>query len=365
MTDDIIITPEQDKAIVEYWNRTPNNPPFLKDIVTHVFGRECDNRSKEARAIKHALAQHGFKARMPSELPPKFIELSEAHKTYIANNASTMNALEMARILFANSTLTNLNAETRAVNEYIKTLDTKVVLNSGEDTEDVPNGKYEPPKTFDKVLRRVNQYINMSLDKDKLSAIQKKGLDTLIGYLHTFRFLKQINNYENEDDRKSFEDAFIRYTYDKPDLSQEEVDEYIILANEVVISFKIQRRTERLQSMMDDIADSNPDNVKISMSLVEAINTAQNEYNQCVHRQQKLLDDLKEKRSSRMSKQIKDNASVLNLLQEWKNEETRKRWLKLAEIEQKAISEEVDKIASMDEIKARIFGLTKDEIKYG
>ena len=67
------------------------------------------------------------------------------------------------------------------------------------------------------------------------------------------------------------------------------------------------------------------------MSLVEAINTAQTEYNQCVNRQQKLLSDLKQKRSDRLSKQIKENASILNLVQMWKAEESRKKLIKIAE----------------------------------
>lgn len=364
--EEISLTPEQITSMLEFWNRTPNEPPALKDIVKHVFGREdLDGRTKEAKGIKKALAERSLRATVTSEYEKNVIGLSEEQKTYIVNNAATMNALEIARVLFSNTQLTNLNSETRAVNEYIKTLDTRVVLNNGQHTQEVPDGGYEPPKTLDKALRRVNLYVNHNLDKEKLNAVQKKGLDALINYLHTYRFIKQINEFENESDRKSFEDAFVRYTYDKPDLSQEEVDEYILLATEVVISFRAQRRSERLQQMLENIADSSSsENARISMSLVDAISKAQTEYHQCVARQQKLLDDLKQKRSVRIGKQIQENASILNIIQEWKNEENRKMYLKMVEIEEQAVvAQEIEKIDSMEDIKARIIGLTKNEAR--
>ena len=64
--------------------------------------------------------------------------------------------------------------------------------------------------------------------------------------------------------------------------------------------------------------------------MVEAINTAQNEYHQSVNRQQKLLESLKEKRSDRLKNQLKENASILNLVEMWKSEESRTKMIKLA-----------------------------------
>ena len=103
----------------------------------------------------------------------------------------------------------------------------------------------------------------------------------------------------------------------------------------------------------------------MAMSLVESINTAQTEYNQCVNRQTKLLNELKEKRSQRLSKQIKENASILNLVEMWRDEESRHKMIKLAEIRKKALKEEVNRLSSMDEIKCRVMGLTEEEVLNG
>ena len=190
-------------------------------------------------------------------------------------------------------------------------------------------------------------------------------MEALINYLHTFRFIKQMNTYDSQDDRTLCEDAFIRYTYDKPDLNQEEVDQYIELSNQVVQGFKVLRRSERMQFALEQITGNDPETMKVSMGLVEAIGKASTEYDQCIKRQQKLLEDLKEKRSTRLSKQIKETASILNLVQLWRDEEERIKMIKYAEIEQQAIAQEVEKLTSMEEIKARIFGLDKNEILNG
>jgi hypothetical protein len=101
------------------------------------------------------------------------------------------------------------------------------------------------------------------------------------------------------------------------------------------------------------------------MSLVEAIGKAQDEYNACVKRQHQFLDDLKEKRSKRLSKEIQENASILNLVNLWKDEEGRKELLGLAKKEQEAVAKEVDRLSSLPDIKCRILGLTKEEILNG
>lgn len=370
MEEKIELTPEQIQVMLDTWNKDPHNPPSFADLSLAIFGEEHDGRDKHGQAIKRALAARNLKAKSKTIYEPKTaqIELSEEHKLFIINNAALMTSLDIAKELFKNPNLTNLHAEAKAVADFVRTLDSRVIYNgkSQEATEDAPLKEYVPPKTIDQTLKRVNQYVNYTIDRDKLSGKQKKELEVLSNYLHTHRLMKQINNYDRQDDRNSFEDAFIRYTYNKPDLSQEEVDQYIVLAHEVVNSFKIQRRVERLQLMLEQMADNNTsENVKLSMSLVEAINSAQGEYNDCVKRQHTLLNDLTGKRSTRISKQIQENSSILNILQAWKDEETRKDFLKMAEIEQKAVADEVSRLSSMEDIRARILGLTKDEILNG
>jgi hypothetical protein len=362
--DELQLTTEQEQKIKDLWNLVPGKPPGLKEITQAIFG-DVDGRSREGRAIKQFLASQKLRARATSDPDKKpEIELNDAHQSYITNNAATMTSVEMARTLFHNPNLTNLNAETRAVNNFVKTLDTRVVFNAST-THDVPSGNYDPPNTFEKVFRKVNSYLNFSLDKDKMTPSQKKNLQVLINYLHTYRFVHQMNDYDSENDRKLCEDAFVRATYDKPDLMQEEVDQYIEYANQVVQSAKVLRRKNLLEDRLTEILQSTDVNdTKVHQGFSDALGKASTEYNQCQLREQKLLGELKEKRAARLSKVAKDTASVLNLIHDWKHEESRLEWIHHAELEQESLRNEVNRITSLPELKARILGLTKDEAVY-
>jgi hypothetical protein len=222
--------------------------------------------------------------------------------------------------------------------------------------------EYRAPKSEERMIAKINRYILDGIDKDKITPRQKKEVNSLIGYMNTFRFGHQINLYDDERDRDLFESSFVRYTHDKSDLTQEEVDQYIVLSTEVVISSNIQQTINVLQNQIDMAIQEDG---KIPMTLVEASNTARKEYNDCVNRQQKLLNDLKVKRSERLSKQVKENASILNLVEMWKQEESRQKLIKMAELRKSVIKKEIERLGTMDELKSKILGISEEDILNG
>jgi len=354
------LSKEQEDKILKLWESKPNDPPSLLEIIKEAFpDKKVDGRSKEGRMVKEFLSTKQIKARGAHEYQLKDVALTEEQKEYITNNVYTMKAVEIARILFNNQRINNLNAETKAVNEFIKTLSPEDIYT---DTENDTQEEYKAPRTQAAAVARVNKYVLDAIDKSKILPTQKKGLESLIGYLNTYRFLHQIGTYGANQDRELFESSFIRYTYDKSDLTQEEVDQYIVLSMEVVISFNIQGTITIIQRQIDQEVEVGG---KIPMALIEANNTARTEYNQCVTRQQKLLNDLKEKRSARLSKQVKASASILNLVEMWKEEESRQKMLKLANLRKRSLKEEVDRLETIDEMKAKILGIGEDEILNG
>jgi hypothetical protein len=352
----------QDK-ILDAWNSTKDEPPSLMELTELCFGKGVDGRSKEGRAIKDFLASRNLRARASDEYQAKgLLNLTKDQEEFIDNNLSNMKAMEIARVMYKNDQLTNLSQETRTVAEYIKT--NSRGIDPYERPENVPTGEYKPPKTIPVMIARVNKYVLNGINKEKLTPKIKKDLKSLIAYLHTFRFNHQINSLSENSDRELFESSFVRYTFDKGDLTQEEVDQYIVLATEVVIAANIQARIEHLQGLLDESADDT-EGRRIAMSLVEAISSRQTEYNQSVNRQQKLLGDLKVKRSERMKQMSEASASVINLVEMWKEEESRKQMIQLAELRKDVLSEEINKLSDMDEIKSRIMGISEDEILNG
>ena len=368
--DGVSIPEDRQQLLLAEWESRPSNPPSLKESVQIAFPdieeKFQDGRSKYGKCVKAFLASQDMKAKASHEYQGRDdVSLSDEMKEYIVNNGHAMSDLDVAKIIFDDNTLTNLHKETRLVSDYRQSQGIEQSLLVPSQTNDVPSqAEYKPPRTINLIISRVNKYVLDGIDKDKLTARQRKEIESLIGYLHTYRFLHQINGYDSQVDRDLFESSFIRYTYDKADLTQEEVDQYIVLASEVGIASNIQRRVEHLQGLLDDAANDT-EGRRISMSLVEAIGKAQNDYHQSVGRQNKLLSDLKEKRSDRLKNQIKENASIINLVQMWKEEESRKKLIQLAELRKQVVKEEVKNISSMDEVKARILGISEDEVLEG
>ena len=363
----IKLNEDQQLAILTEWNSRPDDPPYIKELIELVFPdvpeEKKDGRSKYGRAVKDFLAEKSLSAKVSHKYYPKEkVELNEDQKEFISNNCSAMKPMEMARLLFEDDNISALDSRYKAVTEFISTVPNQVKYS---DSSEVPvEGGYAPPKSESRALVRVNKYVHNGIDKEKVTTKIKRHLSTLIGYMHTFRFLHQISTYSLETDRELFESSFVRYTWDKSDLTQEEVDQYIVLSAEVVIASNIQRRVERLQQLLDQNAEDT-EGRRMAMSLVEAINTAQTEYNQCVNRQTKLLNELKEKRSQRMSKIMQESASILNLVELWKDEESRNKMIKIAEIRKKNVSSEIERLSSMEEIKSRIMGISEEEVLNG
>ena len=352
------------RALQLWQERGESDPPSLAELIAVAYpGRDdIDGRTKEARELKAYLAEYGVSADGAHVYHAKSIKLTDDQKEFSENNASLMSSVQLARVIFEDETITNLHAEARAVNDYLQTLDPSAIA---QDTSDIPSiGGYQPPKSFDKAILRANQYISPKIDKKKISPSHRRGMESLIGYLNTYRFTHQMETYTTNSDRTLYESCFVRYTYDKSDLSQEEVDQYIVLATEVVIGTTIQARSERLQQLLD-VSAEDTEGRRVAMGLVQAISSAQTEYNQCVGRQHKLLSDLKEKRSDKLKNQIKANASILNLVEMWKEEESRVKLIKLAELRKKAVKQEIKKLSSMEEVKARVMGIGEDEILNG
>ena len=359
----IMLTEEQKLAILTTKDKNPK--VSLNELVNAAYPTqlELDGRSKEGREVRAFLTEKNILARASHEYTKKEkLEFTDEQKEFITNNCKIMKAFELARVLFNNPKISNLHNETKAVQEFLKVLPVRETQGEIEDNE--ISNEFKPPKTLDRALARINKYVMDGFDKNNLKPLHKKCITAFINYMHTHRIAYQMGVYSDDRDKLLFESSFVRYTYDKPDLTQEEVDQYIVLCTDIVIGATIQRRIEMLQELLDESAlDS--EGRKISMSLVESISTGQTEYNQCVNRQQKLLSDLKVKRSDRLENQIKETASILNLVALWKDEENRNNMVRLAELRKGALKNELVRLSSLDEIKCKILGISEDEILNG
>jgi len=362
MSEEIKLTSEQEQKILNEWNRRPTDPPSLQDLIKAAFGSEInsDGRSIYAKAVRAFLASRKMATRSQAFYKPKgVIELSPEQKEYVINNSPNMSYTEMAQVIFNNRALGSLSQEARSVAEFQKTLPKQVFF---EDPNESPD-EYKPPNTVDRAVARINKYVHdIEYKANALNPKQRKDVEALIAYMHDYRYLHQIRTYVTETERALFESSFIKYTFDKPDLTKEDLDQYIVLCIEVVMSANIQKTMNMLQLKQDDVVKGDD---KLAIALVEAIGNTRDEYNSSVERQQKLFKSLTAERSKRLQDKIQKNATILNLVEAWKEEEDRKVMLHTSEIRKKLVADTVDQMEKWEDIKCRVFGLSKEEVLNG
>lgn len=358
---DIQVTSDHVTRAEQLWKSSEANPPKAKEIIQFAFqDSEIDARSKPAKELLAMLAEkdinpsraHQYQRQKRSVLKPE-------QEEYITNNAISMTWFECAKELFG-PTIVPLSHEATLVRDFWNSLPKDVKLSPDQD--DTISREWKPPKTRDRAISKITKYVLNGVDKDKLTTKDYKNIDKLIEYMHSYRLFHQINNYESQGDRELFESCFVRYTHDKDDLTQEEVDQYTVLSHEAILDARNQDRVERLQRLLDETTDNDQ---ALTMTLIKAIGDAQKEHDSCIARQTKLLSELKQKRSDRISKQIKENASILNLVALWKEEESRQSLIKLANKERGRLKKELDNFASMDDLRAMFIGITEEEILNG
>lgn len=360
------LSEEHKKKVLDFFSI--DLEPELSKLVKAVFeNNDLDGKTKEARAIKAFCNEQGLKFKTRTVILKGLLDLTDDQIIYINNNFRVKSSLEMTKELFNNDDLTNLSQEYRTVNarveeiketikkdNIIQTKDELEIVNINYNPEELVQSEYKPPKTLKQTIERVNNYLNYGYNEETLKKQQLFEMQQLKKYLNIFRFIYQINTYKIQGDRDLFEDAFIRYTHDKPDLTQEDLDQFITLCNQIVRAAEIQRRIESLRATMAA--------GEISMKMNEAINVLQTELNSCENIKTKLYNDLTTKRNKRLEEKSDGFEKLINLVQAWKDEEFRKKTIHLAELEKMKVKEEADRINSMTEIKALLRGATIDEL---
>lgn len=358
MSNKIILTDEQGIKIIEEWNRRPKNPPSIAELGKMVFGEDFNPRSEQGIAIKEYIYSRVKDNNKPKQAPKIVFELNEEQKQFIINSGKNMKPTEIAKILFENPTISPKSTEVRAIVDFMRSMPANIFEN--EEVKGLVGEDFVPPKTIVDCVKLINKYDHVGIEYGKISARQKKETTSLINYMNSFRFKSQTNYYDKEKERELFLSSFIRYTFDKPDLVAEEVDQYIILCEQIVAAKAIEAHVKMLEELLHNSANEG-DTPQIRMGLVEAISTARSESNDCIVRQSKLYESLIVKRSKRIENAVKENASILNLVQMWKQKETRDEIIKIAEKGKQLLSDEFDRISNLDQLKIKLLGMSKEE----
>lgn len=352
------LTDEQKKIILDRCN-APGNPPGIKELCILVFGPGTDGRDRRSKLIKEFCGSMGKKFRVSNEYNKitDEVHFSPEQEQFIKKHVNQMNATEIARILWADPTITNLDARARATRYFIEK---QAEYIHKPENDEIPSKEYEPPTTLQSACFRVNKYVREAISKEELEKDTRvrKNLECLIRFCHNPRVVSLMNRFEKQGDRNLFESCFIRYLYSiGEELSEPDLDGYVSLCLEVVNRTNLQGELERLNRMRDQSLDQDQ---KLSMSIVEMIGKIHTAIDNTEKRQNQLRQSLEGTRSKRLELKIQNNQSVTQLVEAWRQDDKRKRLIKLAEARRERNKNELIRLDNLDDLKVEMFGIDRE-----
>ena len=234
------LSDDQKESILNIFKENPN----IIEITKKVFNDDkLDGRSKEGRAVSKFLAENGLKAKTTKRAKSENINLSQDQIDEILEMCEDgMNTSQIADLLF-DKEVKRLSNEWRAVNEIVNQK-SEEEKDEGQDS----SGRYIPPQAISRIIKKINDSTGYGLEEDKMSRNQKHCCDKLRINLSNSRFVAIVNNYTNPRDKELFEQEFVRLTWDKPDLTADELNLYMNVAKEII---NLELITGHLQKLND------------------------------------------------------------------------------------------------------------------
>ena len=148
-----------------------------------------------------------------------------------------------------------------------------------------------------------------------------------------------------------FEAEFVRATWDKPDLTSDEINLYINVCVDYINLKNISGHIEKLNTMFNEVQDQQD----MTVRLAEVLKSKTDEYDKCEKRMESLIKKLNGDRSERLKNKQKENASILSLVRSFQIEEERQQMVKLAEMQKRLVEDEADRLDNMESWKAKNF----------
>ena len=328
----------------------------LIDLTRQCFEDDkLDGRSKEGRAVRKFLVENSINFKTTATSRTEDIELTQQQKDFILEQAeSGLSSLEIAKIIFPEKNVKSLSNEQRTVLAFIRDVNPDIIPSQ----DGAALNSYISPKSLSRIIKKINDATGLDLEDAKLNRQKQVCAEKLGINLNNSRFLKIINNYLNQEDRTLFEHEFVRLTWDKPDLTADEINLYLNVCKEVINLEVISSHLNKLNDMFD-IAD---DQTEMSVRLAEIIKAKSGEYHQCETRIENLTKKLQGDRAERMKKNQKENASFLSIVQSFQEEEERKTMIRIAEMQKESIKKEAERLEGMAEWKARVLGISQEDV---
>lgn len=330
----------------------------ILEITKKVTGDDkVDGRSKIGKQIKSYIIELGEKPKTTKYEKTGFINLSAEDERFIQNNIEKMSSLEVAKILFKKPNISALSLECKTVVEWVKKNMGSQFL---KQATPYASDDFKPPTSISRILPLFRRYAQIEWKEDALTEKQQEQCKALIRYLNNYRLPRIVNEYKEEKERDIFLASFISHTYDKPDLTNGEIDMLIDMASERVNIYHIEKREQDLKELWDESVHGEEANIR--HGLTEAIDKQINNRDKSLTRCMKIINEVEGSRRDRLQAKAKENEGILSLVEALQKDSHREMLEKQLKIEQRAVEEEIEKIEGLPATMARLMGISKDEL---
>ena len=340
--------------------------------------KRIDGRSQAAKAIKKYLAGEG-KETTTTEPPVSDMVLTDEQKKQVEDLASHVvdgKTLELTQIIWNDRTLTPLSKQARLVREYYKTLYPDGI-NMSE--EPVDEREYRPPPSLTHLVGLVNTFILQSDNRKTYNATslkpsERKCLEALMRYMRVYRLKYTASQYDKLVDRDLFLSTFVRWSYDKPDLTEIEVDHVISAAAETVTVAQLEREIQMIRKYHEAIINGEEKDEttgrkkRFGMTEIEQINGVRTKHDASKKRVESLMGKLEIARSERDKERRDRYVSIVDILDAWqKNQDLtgngplRDSWVQGGIDEKAEDAKEVERLSALEEMVALVSGQSKEE----
>lgn len=316
---------------------------------------KLDGRSKEGRLVRKFLIENEISFDTTKREKKESIEFTDQERQFIIDQAKTgLTSFKIAELIFPDKEIKSLSIEQRSVLDVLREVNPDIIP-----SQDVGLlTSYIAPKSTSRIVKKINDATGSELQEDKLNRQYKIRADKLGINLNNSRFVRVMNNYLSKDDRELFEQEFIRLTWDKPDLTADEINLYLNVCKEIINLEVVSKHLNKLNELFDEANDQSD----MTNRLSEIIKSKSSEYHQCETRIENLTKKLQGDRAERMKSKSKENASILSIVQLFQEQDERNNMVRIAEMQKELVKDEAHRLEGMAEWKARVLGVHQEDV---
>lgn len=327
---------------------------------------ELNLRTIHWKAIRAYMALMGRDPDAPQAKSNAAASLTDEQQAFVASNyADASGPTELARTMFRDPKLMPGSSEVRCVTAYIRKID-PTYRREEELCEEI---EYHAPKNANNLIGILNRFgvgqreDGRALSTTDVTPAEQKQLEALLRHMRRPTFKVEAEKFTRRIDREIFEENFLSSCWNKPDLAPEHVLQYITLA-----SLSVQRnQADRLARKLNDRFEASLEDSgqRLSKTEVDALKETAAKQTEYVKQVNTLIRTLEGDRSKQVSERLAGSSSMHPLVLAWKSKQDRDRIIAtVRKHKQTPLRQEVERLSSMDAIKAELFGLDPHTITH-